>query len=118
MLIFTGCNETITSGARKVERSMYHWKTTLKITANELRLMDSLEIRTLYVKFFDVDYDQNLQKPLPVGMLRTEERNLQLLRDSGHQTVKFHIIPTIFITERCMRNIDTADITSLVNNIY
>lgn len=97
---------------------MYHWKTSLNISPGEIEIMDSLDIKTLYIKFFDVDYDPVAKKPVPVAILRTEERDLQRLRGTGSHSVRFHIIPTVFITDRCIRDIDTSQVHELVNNIH
>jgi len=108
-----------TSGSsRQIERSVYHWKTTLNISAGEISILDSLNIKTIYLKFFDVDYDEVSHKPMPAGILRTEEQDLLSLRKAGSNSMRFSVIPTIFITNRCILDIDTSQLEGLVINMH
>jgi hypothetical protein len=92
---------------RQIERSFYYWKSTLNLTKFEEQQLDSLQVRTIYLKFFDVDWDEATRKPKPVAKLRIEDSPIK----------NFSIIPTVFITNACIQKIDTAQLAELAGNI-
>ena len=94
---------------RQVERSFYYWKSILSITDFEKQKLDSLKIKTIYLKFFDVDWNEEAKKPLPVAKLQSANKE---------QLKGFSIIPTVFITNECIQKIDSSQITALAKNIY
>ena len=105
--IFFSCNEK--REPRNIEPSFYHWKSVLNITNFEKEKLYSLKVRTIYLKFFDVDWDEAARKPLPVAKLQAARDKLQ-----GGIT----IIPTVFITNECIQKIDRSQVKQLAENIY
>ncbi len=103
----TSCNEK--SEPRQIEPSFYYWKSVLNISVLEKQKLDSLKVKTIYIKFFDVDWDEATRKPLPVAKLQAAREKLQ----GG-----FTIIPTVFITNECIQKIDTSQVKQLAENIY
>ncbi len=103
----TSCNEN--NQTRQIEPSFYYWKSVLNITAFEKQKLDSLKVKTIYLKFFDVDWDEATRKPLPVAKLQAAKDELQ----GG-----FTIIPVVFITNECIQKIDTSQVKQLAENIY
>lgn len=103
----TACNNE--RHARQIEPSFYYWKSVLKITDFEKQKLDSLKAKTIYLKFFDVDWDEATRKPLPLAKLQGAKDELQ-----GGLT----IIPTVFITNECIQKIDTLQVNHLAENIY
>ena len=99
------CNDKKT--ARTVEPSFYYWKSVFKLTNFEKQRLDSLNVKTIYIKFFDVDWDNATQQPLPVAKIS--------FADTRYKS--YNIIPTIFITNQCIQKIDTAQINSLAEKI-
>lgn len=100
------CNDA--KQKRTVERSVYYWKSIFKITDYEKQKLNSLQVKTMYLKFFDVDWDAEQSRPKPVAKIRME--------DSAYQY--FNIIPTIFITNACMLKMDSAQVKELAENIH
>lgn len=94
---------------RKIERSFYYWKTIFKLNGFEKGRLDSLQVKTIYVKFFDVGWDEAGKKPVPVAKLQSTNYKLP---DS------IQVIPTVFITNECIKKIDTAQVQLLADNIY
>ncbi|MBS1902624.1 MAG: hypothetical protein JSS75_02865 [Bacteroidetes bacterium] len=88
------------------ERAFYYWRSVYAPTQYEHNVCDSLHVRTLYVKFFDVDLGQN-GRPSPVATLRFAS-----LPDSTT-----HIIPTIFITQACLNALQGSEADSLAAHI-
>ena len=94
---------------RSVERAFYYWKSVLNISGFELKQLDTLQVNTLYIKFFDVDWNAVTQQPAPAAKLQT-----------GHFKLpeKFGVIPTVFITNECIKKITSAQAATLADNIY
>lgn len=93
-----------------IEPSFYYWKSVLNIGHYEKQKMDSLHIKTLYIKLFDVDWDEGSHQPVPVAKLQ---------HAAGYKLPdSITVIPTVFITNECLLQMDTAQIAPLANNIY
>jgi hypothetical protein len=104
---------------RQIERSFYYWKSNLHLSTLEKNTLDTLGVKTLYIKFFDIDWNAQQQKALPIAKLTTNENSLTDVRETKYiKTLKFTVIPTVFITNETFLNIDTTSITALVNNTY
>lgn len=103
--IFLGCNEQ--NKKRTIEPAFYYWKSVFNISSYEQRKLDSLKVNTLYTKFFDVDWDEAAQQPVPVAKI--------LFTDSAFKS--YNIIPTIFITNNCIQKLDTAQTKPLAEKI-
>ena len=103
---------------RQIERSFYYWKSVLKLSGTEKRALDSLKVKTLYVKFFDVVWDETKKNALPVAKLLIDENSLAPLRQQQSNNFKLGIIPTVFITNECMQKIDSTQIQALAENIH
>jgi hypothetical protein len=94
---------------REIEPSFYYWKSVFKINNVEQAVLDSLKVKTIYIKFFDVNWNERTKQPEPVAKLISSNYKLP---DS------ITAIPTVFITNECLQQMDTAQITGLANNIY
>ena len=103
----TSCNQDKRS--RQIEPSFYYWKSVLNISDFEKQKLDSLKVKTIYLKFFDVDWDEATRKPLPVAKLQAARGELQ-----GGIT----IIPVVFITNECIQKIDSLQVKKLAENMY
>lgn len=109
LLIFLISCKTEIKTSRNVERAFYHWKTNFSPTSLETKLLDSLQVKKLYVRFFDVDWDEKAGDPKPLAMLNASNKNyLQ----------QFNIIPTVFITNECIYKIRPEQTDSLAHRIY
>lgn len=101
------CNEA--PGKRNIEPAFYYWKSVLNISDFELKRLDSLHTKTLYIKFFDVDWNNSTSQPAPVAKLQHTGYRLP---------VQFEVIPVVFITNECIRQLDTAATGKLADNIF
>jgi hypothetical protein len=95
--------------SRQITPCFYYWKSTLNLTSFEKQKLDSLKVKTIYLKFFDVDWDEAAMKPVPAAKLQTT---------NGTQLKGFSIIPTVFITNECIQKIDSSKMKQLAENIY
>jgi hypothetical protein len=94
-------NHTITT-------AVYFWKTTFALSKDEVNWIKETGIKKLYVRFFDVDWNPNINKALPVGDVTIETKRIN----------EVEIIPVVFITNRTFTNIPDSAITELSNNIF
>ncbi len=114
-ICLSSCNEKRED--RQIERSFYYWKSVLSLTDFEKQRLDSLKVKTIYLKFFDVDWNESAKGPVPVAKLTVNETSIASLRSAGTNNFKCNIIPVIFITNECISKIDTSQIAVLGNNI-
>jgi len=93
---------------RQVEPSFYYWKSTLNLSNFEKQKLDSLKVKTIYLKFFDVDWDEKSNKPVPVAKLQAARGQLQR---------GISVIPVVFITNECIQKIDSSQTKALAEKI-
>lgn len=88
--------------SRTVTPAFYHWKTELSINSELTAHLKDIGVEKLYVKFFDVDWSENDDEPIPHAELIV-----------SIPTFEFEIIPTIFITNRTFLKVEENDIQEL-----
>lgn len=93
---------------RAVEIAFYHWKTNVNPTAFEIRKADSLDAKKVYIKFFDVVWNEARQQPTPVA--KALINNTPWMRSKK-------IIPTVFITNECIAKLNDNTLQQLADNI-
>ncbi len=84
---------------RPVTTGFYHWKTRFAPDSVETLFLKQTAARTLYLRIFDVDWDFQHHRPIPKAILQT----------SGNFPADVRIIPTVFITNRCLRHTTRPD---------
>ncbi len=105
VIISLSCNNE--NKTRQIEPAFYYWKSDFRLSAFEKQRMDSLHAATLYIKFFDVDWDDVSRQPVPKAKVS--------FKDSSYKGVA--IIPTIFITNECIQKIDSTQVIPLAEKI-
>ena len=103
ILIFTQCQQT--KDIKKVERSFYYWKTVYSLSQEEKTLLDSLQASKLFIRYFDVDWDETTKQPIPKAPITF--KNIP----------EYKIVPVIFVTNKTMLNIHQKDLPQLAKNI-
>ena len=94
---------------KKIARAFYFWKSVFKLTGHEKDIVDSLQVSTLYLKFFDVEWNEISKQPNPVAQVRVIDKDyLQ----------KINIVPVIFITNESILKIDSIQSILLAEKIY
>jgi hypothetical protein len=83
--------------------SFYYWKTHFSLTKTEQNALETLKVKKLYVKFFDIDWDAERQQAVPLASVSFDSLSL------GKQA----IVPTIFITNRTFLNTTPTQIEEL-----
>ena len=84
---------------------LYHWKTDYTIAQNERVLLQQLNSERLYLRFFDIAFDQEEQKALPIATLQIKPSD---------SLPKVKIVPVVYITNEVFRKIkDSISIQQL-----
>jgi hypothetical protein len=71
-----------------VDRSFYYWKSAFTFDKDDLAELDALRVNRLYIKFFDVVWDQGYSQPIPVSIVE--------FRSKPQAGVE--VVPVVFIT--------------------
>lgn len=92
---------------RTVTPAIYYWKSVFTPSAFEKKRLDSLQVDDLYIKFFDIAWDDNTGKALPVAKL--------VVKDTAYLRSK-KIVPTVFITNEVFYRLDSTGVKALAAN--
>ena len=106
--VFIILNSCSYNSNKDIFRGVYFWKTNFSLSSAELTWLKETEIKKLYIRFFDVDWNPNINKAVPVGDVTIETKKIDVVE----------IIPVVFITNRTLTNLPDSLIADLSNNIY
>ncbi len=91
LAVLAGCVCACTRPSPPPEAAFYHWTTSFQPDSVALGYLHALDCRYLYVRAFDIDWDAELQMPVPLATLVGRP-------DSVLDSIA--LIPTVFITNR------------------
>lgn len=89
----------------KNNHDFYYWRTNYKLSNFEQKTLNSWQTKKLYVRFFDIDRQNNT--PFPVATIQIHEKNTTQ-----------EIIPVVFITNKTFKNNSKNEIKRLANHTY
>jgi len=104
--ILTSCQQS-TPAITHITPSFYHWQTAFEISELEQTYLDSLSAKKIYLKFFDVDWDFTTKQPTPHALLQVKTTLAPSIT----------IIPTVFITNRTLEQIEASNLETLSQQI-
>lgn len=81
--------------------SFYYWKTIFKLSPLEKNTLKDNQVKKLYIRYFDIDWNGNSNRPFPQSPIRFEE-------NPKH----FTIVPVIYIKNKVLLN-QTIDVLDL-----
>jgi len=110
ILLLAGC--TYSPQPNVTDRGFYYWKSVMGLSGAEKQALETLQVKKLYLKCFDVVWDGRQQRPMPVAQVRFTDSVTTWLTNR-----QVAIIPTVFITNECMQSIDSTAIPALAGNI-
>jgi len=90
----------------QITPSFYHWQTEFQLADSEKTYLQNFPIQKLYVKFFDVDWHSS-GEPLPQAEVIWKEPIAE----------NIEIIPTVFITNRSLKNYPLEKMEDLGDHI-
>lgn len=83
--------------------SFYYWQSKLHFSPTEAQILNDLNVKKLYIKFFDIKWDEVSHQIQPVA---------QIQADSAWGAERRELIPCVFIENRVFLHVDTAEIHS------
>ena len=84
------------------ENSIYYWRTTFSLSDKEKKFLKEHDVKTIYMRFFDVDWAY----PAKNGEDITPEATI---RFNDTVPVGIEIIPTVYITTSAMKKMETKE---------
>ncbi|TDW52046.1 hypothetical protein EV144_101726 [Flavobacterium sp. 270] len=107
ILLFAALNGASCEKEHEVVRSFCYWKTELNFQKEEDSLMKNMNVKHLYVRFFDVDWNPYSKEPLPVATIK----DINLSKSNPD------ITPSIFITNEVVLQSNKKQLDSLAARI-
>lgn len=93
---------------RQVFRSVYHWQTRLSLSPEERAYLGQTGVQKVYVRFFDADWDPDLQDVVPLAQVQI---------DSASLGKSWTVIPCVFIANRAIEKLPPDRIGLLAKRI-
>jgi hypothetical protein len=91
----------------EVVRSFCYWKTNHDRNSTDDSLAKSMQVKHMYVRFFDVDWNPYASEPQPVATIRSVNWDMEQLE----------ITPSIFVTNQVVLLASKKQLDSLANRI-
>jgi hypothetical protein len=88
---------------QEVRPAFYHWKTHFAPPPAAAAALTGIGAQRLYVKYFDVDWSEDLHSAVPMAKVQWD-----VLPDTA-----LEVVPTIYITNRCWQHMAPADADTL-----
>lgn len=107
ILLFAVLNGAGCEKEHEVVRSFCYWKTDFNFEREEDSLIRELDVKHMYIRFFDVDWNPYAKEPLPVATIRNTSVNESNLE----------ITPSIFLTNEVVLQSNTKQLDSLASRI-
>ncbi len=98
----------LSSCKQESHRAFYYWKSVYKLSQSEKNYLQDINVTHLYIKFFDVDWDEATGNPTPIASIQFSEEIPPQCK----------VIPVIFIVNRTLQKTTFMDMADLANKIY
>lgn len=92
---------------RQQSVSFYYWKTAFKLNGYEKRVLESNGVKTLYLRYFDVDFTPGSFEPEPVSPVSIDG-----------PTEPYQIVPVVYLKNRVFERVDSAGVLEMASNIF
>jgi hypothetical protein len=96
-----------TAPRQSAHRALYYWKTVFSWNEGDAALAASLGIGKLYVRLFDVTYNEESKQPIPSALISRIDRF----------PANMEPIPVVFITHEALAATSDSSITTLARDI-
>ena len=102
-LVFIACNKH----PKKINRGIYYWKNSIWYLQDEERkFLQDHQIKTMYVKYFEVYYDENM------GATPTAKTYISL-----YNTDSMNIIPVVYVRNELFKSMHDSEYATLAKNM-
>lgn len=93
VFILLGCKEQLPN-RKKPEFNFYHWSQQVDLSSEQESILAKAKSKKLYVRFFDVQWSDEYDAPVPVSVTNLDSYLAQI-----------EVVPTIYITNEVMKNL-------------
>ncbi|MCD0473916.1 hypothetical protein LPB87_05855 [Flavobacterium sp. EDS] len=107
VLLFVVINNSGCVNKQEVIRSFCYWRTTAYFDNEDDSICKSLDVKHIYVRFFDVDWNPYKKEPLPVATIKKLDFN----------ETNPEITPSIFITNAVVLESSKGQLDTLAKQI-
>jgi hypothetical protein len=90
------------------KRAFYYWKTQWSASPEILNSLENSQITRLYMRFFDVEWEEAESAPVPVSPLRFQSP----LPD------RVEIVPVVYLTNAVFLKMQYKDVEALADNVW
>ncbi|MES2478589.1 MAG: hypothetical protein V4561_05855 [Bacteroidota bacterium] len=84
--------------------SFYYWKSNYQLDSTELKALKENNVQQLYVRYFDIVYDETLKTAIPVAPVQFAKAD-----------IVNPIVPVVFIKNKVFEELDSVSIYKLVD---
>jgi hypothetical protein len=91
-----------------ISPAFYFWKSNFKLSDSEHKALEINHVKKIYLKVFDISWNQNSHKPQIVAPIRFSEK----IPDSTQ------IVPVVFITNQTFIKLQNAEIESFADSVF
>lgn len=106
IVFLASCNHKI----ENVERAFYYWKSNeWRLSNKEINVCESLNTQKLYVKFFEVDYNEEMGS-FPISKTRLSSWDIRQLNIKS-------VVPTVYLRNVVFLKSSKEDLDILADNI-
>lgn len=95
---------------RQTERGFYYWKSVFEWQARDNDFLAKLKVKKLYIKYFDVKWNEQKQTLTPVAKIE--------FRDKPSTIIGADVIPVVFITNESIKNLSDSLMKDLGKKIF
>ena len=89
------------------EKSFYHWKSNFDLSDFETSYLDTLNVKKVYLRFFDVKWITDQNGTFPIAQLK--------VNDSIDKDLE--IVPVVYITNESLQKISIKNVFDLAQNV-
>ena len=93
---------------KQPEHAFYYWKTRFAISADQKQFLNSLDVTKLYIRLFDVGWDETRQRVFPQGKIRF----------SSSVPKGMSIVPVVYITNKVFTKTKPDQVKELAGKVY
>lgn len=87
--------------------AFYYWRTTFQLDSTEKAILESNGVKTLFIRYFDLDFKPEDQEPVPIIPVIFNQK-----------PAEFAIIPVVFIKKRVFERISKDSIPILAKKVF
>lgn len=97
LLLLARCSPPVPT---TVQPAFYHWKTTFNPSPEARQLVRGLETGRIYLRLFDIDWDEREKAPVPIAYLEPQQ---------PLDVFNVEWVPTVFITNQSLALLPVQD---------